>query len=70
MANLLRYAKSGNDWTLNDLNSYHISLNQVDALTFFGLEVTRSNFTPILERDSYNFEYCRSYQSPRSILSC
>ncbi len=48
MANLIRSAKSGTDWTLNDLDSYHISLNQTDALTFFGLEVTRSNCILIL----------------------
>ncbi|KAK0434423.1 hypothetical protein EV421DRAFT_1909326 [Armillaria borealis] len=38
MANLIRSAKAGSDWTLNDLDSYHISLNQVDALPFFGLQ--------------------------------
>ncbi|KAF9519453.1 hypothetical protein BS47DRAFT_1288244 [Hydnum rufescens UP504] len=37
MANLIRSAKSGNDWTLNDLDSYHISLNQIDPLMFFGM---------------------------------
>lgn len=38
MANLVRSAKSGNDsdWALNDLDSYHISFNQVDPLQFFG----------------------------------
>ncbi|KAF9513411.1 hypothetical protein BS47DRAFT_1344198 [Hydnum rufescens UP504] len=36
MANLIRSAKSGSDWTLNELDSYHISLYQVDPLTFFG----------------------------------
>lgn len=40
MAHLVRSAKSGNDWTLNDLDSYHISLNQMHALPFFGLQVT------------------------------
>jgi hypothetical protein len=38
MANLTRSAKSGSDWTLKDLDSYHISLNQVDPLLFFGLQ--------------------------------
>ncbi|KAF9487956.1 hypothetical protein BDN71DRAFT_1403984 [Pleurotus eryngii] len=38
MANLSRSAKSGSDWTLNDLDSYHISLNQLDPLTFFGVQ--------------------------------
>ena len=39
MAHLVRSAKSGCDWTLNDLDSYHISLNLVDPLLFFGLQV-------------------------------
>ncbi|KAK0209419.1 hypothetical protein IW262DRAFT_1443109 [Armillaria fumosa] len=39
MADLLRSAKSVNSWTLNDLDSYHITLNQVDALLFFGSRV-------------------------------
>ncbi|EGO00345.1 hypothetical protein SERLA73DRAFT_180896 [Serpula lacrymans var. lacrymans S7.3] len=38
MANLIRSAKSGNDWTLNGMYSYHISLNQLDALPFYGLQ--------------------------------
>ena len=44
MANLIRSAKSGSDWTLNDLDSYHISLNQMDALPFFGLQVREHMF--------------------------
>lgn len=39
MAHLVRPAKSGNDWTLNDLDSYHISLNPVEPLSFFDLKV-------------------------------
>ncbi|KAF9513440.1 hypothetical protein BS47DRAFT_1296144 [Hydnum rufescens UP504] len=39
MANLIRSAKSGSDWTLNELDSYHISLNQIDPLMFFGVPV-------------------------------
>ncbi|KAG5641677.1 hypothetical protein DXG03_004440 [Asterophora parasitica] len=31
MANLSRTAKSGSSWTLQDLQSYHNSLNQADA---------------------------------------
>lgn len=38
MANFIRSTKSGSDWTLNDLDSYHISLDQVDILPFFGLQ--------------------------------
>jgi hypothetical protein len=36
---LIRSAKSGSDWTLNDLESYHISLIQVNPLEFFGVQV-------------------------------
>jgi hypothetical protein len=39
MANLTRSAKSASKWTLNDLDSYNISLNEVDPLIFFGLQV-------------------------------
>ncbi|KAK0479272.1 hypothetical protein IW261DRAFT_1320691, partial [Armillaria novae-zelandiae] len=39
MAHLFHSAKSGSSWTLNDLDSYHISLNQVDTLLFFGFQI-------------------------------
>jgi hypothetical protein len=48
MANLIRSAKSGSDWTLNELESYHISLNQVDSLTFFGVPVGEVTFAVAL----------------------
>ncbi|KAF8993272.1 hypothetical protein BDQ17DRAFT_1413021 [Cyathus striatus] len=38
MANLIRSAKYGSDWTLHDLKSQNISLNEIDCLTFFGLK--------------------------------
>jgi len=38
MANLIRSAKSGSDWTLNDLDSYHVTLNQEGPLPFFCLQ--------------------------------
>jgi len=38
MANIIRSARSGNDWTLNELDSYNISINQVDTLPFFGMQ--------------------------------
>ena len=44
MAHLIRTAKSNSDWTLNDLDSYHISLNQVDVHKFFGLQVGEDKF--------------------------
>jgi hypothetical protein len=39
MSAIIRSAKSGGDWTLNDLESYNISLNQVNHLEFFGVQV-------------------------------
>lgn len=36
MANLVRNAKSGRDWTLNDLAAYNISVGRQDTATFFG----------------------------------
>jgi hypothetical protein len=45
MANLTRSAKSSSIWTLADLDSYHISLNQVDPLLFFGLQVNGDSFS-------------------------
>ncbi|KAF8329842.1 uncharacterized protein EI90DRAFT_2856818, partial [Cantharellus anzutake] len=37
-AHLNRFAKSASDWTLSDLDTYNISLNQVDHLAFFGIQ--------------------------------
>jgi hypothetical protein len=36
MANLIRNAKSGSDWTINKLDAYNISIVQQDAAAFFG----------------------------------
>ena len=36
MANLNRSAKSGSDWTSNDLKAYNITIDAQDAATFFG----------------------------------
>ncbi|KXN87219.1 hypothetical protein AN958_08609 [Leucoagaricus sp. SymC.cos] len=38
MATLIRSAKSGSNWILNDLESYHIILDQVSPLLFFNLQ--------------------------------
>ncbi|THU95943.1 hypothetical protein K435DRAFT_665350 [Dendrothele bispora CBS 962.96] len=38
MANLIRSAKSCSDWTLNDLDAYHIELHSQNHLTFFGVQ--------------------------------
>jgi len=37
MANLIRSAKSGGDWTKNDLSAYNIRVVLQDAPTFFGV---------------------------------
>ncbi|KZP31648.1 hypothetical protein FIBSPDRAFT_775593 [Athelia psychrophila] len=37
MANLLRSAKSGNDWTVNELVAYNITVQLQDVTTFFGV---------------------------------
>ena len=39
MVDLIRSAKPVSQWTVKDLDSYHISVNQVDPLSFFGLQV-------------------------------
>lgn len=36
MADLIRTAKSGSDWTENDLEAYNIQLRFEDSATFFG----------------------------------
>ncbi len=36
MANMIRSAKSGNEWTMNELNAYNIQITFQDAATFFG----------------------------------
>ncbi|KZT00684.1 uncharacterized protein LAESUDRAFT_687714 [Laetiporus sulphureus 93-53] len=38
MANLVRSAKSGSDWTDNDLDAYNIQIRFEDAATFFGTD--------------------------------
>ncbi len=38
MANLLRTAKSGSDWTSSELDAYHIKIVPVDPLDFFGVQ--------------------------------
>ncbi|KZT04744.1 uncharacterized protein LAESUDRAFT_657346 [Laetiporus sulphureus 93-53] len=38
MANLIRYAKSGSDWTQNDLDAYNINVRLENATAFFGVE--------------------------------
>ena len=39
MADFIRSAKSGSDWTIAELNAYNISISDREAPTFFGLPV-------------------------------
>lgn len=39
MANLIRTAKSGSDWTAHELAAYNIRVEPQDAATFFGTPV-------------------------------
>jgi hypothetical protein len=55
MANLNRSAKSSSNWTPNDLDSYHISLNQMDPLLFFGLKVGNCSFSIALKKTLTTF---------------
>ncbi|KAF8969914.1 hypothetical protein BDZ97DRAFT_1596519, partial [Flammula alnicola] len=36
MANIIRSAKSGSDWTMNELLAYNIHVVDEDVATFFG----------------------------------
>ncbi|KAF9517590.1 hypothetical protein BS47DRAFT_1389848 [Hydnum rufescens UP504] len=56
MANLVR-SKPGSDWTLNELDSCHITLNQVDPLTFFGVPVGETIFAVALGGTVTTFRY-------------
>ncbi len=38
MANIIRSAKSGSDWTRNELAAYHIECHREDPLTFFEVQ--------------------------------
>lgn len=55
MANLKHSAKSSRAWTLSDLDSYHISLNQMDVLQFFGLQVGKDSFVMALGKTLMTF---------------
>src|SRR5262249_11101562 len=39
MANLIRSAKSGSDWSMNELMAYNISVHRTDFTRFFGHEL-------------------------------
>jgi hypothetical protein len=50
MANIiLRSAKSGSDWTDNELVAFNITINTVDAATFFGnANLPLSSLSPVI----------------------
>ncbi|KAF8122836.1 hypothetical protein EV363DRAFT_1273726, partial [Boletus edulis] len=57
MANLVRSAKSGNDWTQSDLRAYNIKVVYQDAATFFGGPLPQPTTQPKIlrtELDSTN----------------
>ena len=39
MADIIRTAKSGSNWTKNELNAYNISVTLVDSIPFFGVQL-------------------------------
>ncbi|KAI6013057.1 hypothetical protein PISMIDRAFT_118585 [Pisolithus microcarpus 441] len=39
MATIIRNAKSSNDWTVNELDAYNISIVSEDCVTFFGTDI-------------------------------
>ncbi|KIJ42713.1 hypothetical protein M422DRAFT_254159 [Sphaerobolus stellatus SS14] len=39
MANIIRSAKSGSDWTVNELDAYNITIVSQDLAAFFGSDV-------------------------------
>ena len=69
MADLTRSAKSGGKWTPDDLVSYNISLDEVDPLSFFGLQVGEVR-EDSLRNDFNDFSCHRSCHNPQLIKSC
>lgn len=66
MANLIRSAKSGSDWTANDLAAYNIPVVSQDSATFFGAAVLPDPRVPpeMLQRleaeDAEDLDTCRT----------
>ncbi|CAA7265002.1 unnamed protein product [Cyclocybe aegerita] len=49
MAQLIRSAKSGNDWTDNELFAFNISIQDVDIATFFGVpQLPPTTVSPVI----------------------
>ena len=61
MANLIRSAKSGSDWSYNDLLTYNISVQSVTGTQFFG--VSLSEVVPVMDEEFASFN-CDSGEKP------
>lgn len=49
MAQLVRSAKSGNDWTVYELSAFNISIQDVDVATFFGVpQLPPTTVSPVI----------------------
>ncbi|KAF8336529.1 uncharacterized protein EI90DRAFT_3119778 [Cantharellus anzutake] len=63
MANIVRSAKSGSDWTRSELDSYHITIHQVDHLLFFGLQELPQ---PVIDQELLNILDADTMQQDRN----
>ncbi|KAI0306081.1 hypothetical protein B0F90DRAFT_1695882 [Multifurca ochricompacta] len=63
MANIVRSAKSGSDWTRTELDSYHITIHQVDHLLFFGLQELPQ---PVIDQELLNILDADTMQQDRN----
>ncbi|KIJ62409.1 hypothetical protein HYDPIDRAFT_73745, partial [Hydnomerulius pinastri MD-312] len=62
MANIIRFAKSGGDWTSNDLAAYNITVRRQPADTFFG-------YTPNTICDGIDPDFLHATVPPNENLS-
>ncbi|KIJ58474.1 hypothetical protein HYDPIDRAFT_68087, partial [Hydnomerulius pinastri MD-312] len=62
MANIIRSAKSGSDWTSNDLAAYNIAVHRQPADTFFG-------YTPSTISDGIDPAFLTATLPPNENLS-
>ncbi|KZT20273.1 hypothetical protein NEOLEDRAFT_1165115 [Neolentinus lepideus HHB14362 ss-1] len=62
MANIIRSAKSGSDWTENDLEAYNIQVRLEDAATFFG----KDNL-PLLAEEILSVQEAEDMSSNRNV---
>jgi hypothetical protein len=69
MANLIRFAKSGSDWTRGDLDAYNIHVHVEDTATFFGIpDLPQPQVDPeilnVESADNMTGQKCGAHQSP------